>query len=105
MGRSACLLNDASVRIYVSLIMRPWNKLACISTAPWHLGTTSTSRMLERFHWCVFMNVCTPAVASPLLVVQFAETTVRLRIISISLPEGRGIPVSVDFSGPLPVIL
>ena len=48
--RAACLLNDEPVRIYVSLLMRPWIMQAYRSTAPCHLGTTRTLRMLERFY-------------------------------------------------------
>ena len=49
-GRAACLLNDEPVHIYVPLLMRPWIMQACHSTATYHLGTTGTLRMLERFY-------------------------------------------------------
>ena len=58
-GRAACLLNDEPIRIYVTLLMRPWIMQACHSTASCHLGTTRTLRMLERFYWWIGMNVCT----------------------------------------------
>ena len=46
-----------------------------------------------------------PVVASPLLEVPSAETprlTVRWPIITMPLPEGPGVAVSVDYFGPLP---
>ena len=58
-GRAACFLNDEPIRIYVPLLMGPWVMQACHSTAPCHLGTTRTWRMLERFYWWIGMNVCT----------------------------------------------
>ena len=48
-GRVVCLLNDEPVCIYVPLPIRPWVMQACHSTASFHLGTTRTLRMLERF--------------------------------------------------------
>ena len=51
MGRTACLLNDEPIRIYVPLLMRLWDIQACHSTASCHLGTTRTLRMLKRFYW------------------------------------------------------
>ena len=99
-GRAACLLNDELVRIYVPLLMRPWIMQAFHSTASCPLGTTRTSRMLERFHWWIGINVCTrwwlrhcvkcPARKTPWL-------TVRWPIISTPLPEGPGVTVSVDY--------
>ena len=49
-GRAACLLNDEPVRIYASLLMRPWIMQACLSAASCHLGTTRTLRMLGPFY-------------------------------------------------------
>ena len=80
-GRLACLLN---VRMYVPLPMRPWIMQPCHSTASCHLGTTPTLRMLKRFHWWIGMNV-------------------RWPIITMPLPEGPGVAVSVEYFGPLPV--
>ena len=48
-GHAAGLLNDEPVRIYVPLLMRPWLMQGSHSTASFHLGTTLTLRMLERF--------------------------------------------------------
>ena len=58
-GRTACLLNDAPVRIYAPLLTRPWIMQACHSAASCHLGTTRMLRMLEPFYWWIGMNVCT----------------------------------------------
>ena len=58
-GRAASLLNDDPIRIYVSLLMRPWVMQACHSTSSCHLGTTRTLRMLERFYWWIGMYICT----------------------------------------------
>ena len=105
-GRAACLLDDEPIRICVPLLMRPWIMQACHSTASCHLGNTRTTRMLVRFYWWIDMNVCTrwwlrhcfkcQARKSPRL-------TVRWPIISMPLPEGPGVAISVDYFGPLPV--
>ena len=105
-GRAACLQSDEPVRIYVPLLMRPWIVQACHSTASCHLGTTLTLRMPERFYWWIGMNVCTRWWLHHCLNCQARRTprlTVRWPIISMPLPEGPGIAVSVDCFGPLPV--
>ena len=88
--------------------MRPWIIEACHSTASCHLGTTRTLRMLERFYWWVGMNVCTRWWLRHCLKCQAREPprlTVRwpIIIISMPLPEGPGVAVSVEYFGPLPV--
>ena len=65
-GRAACSLHDEAVRIYVSLLMRPWVMQACHSIASCHLDTTCTLRMLERFYCWIGMNILHPVKASPL---------------------------------------
>ena len=55
-GRAACLLNDDLIRVYVSLLMRPWIMEACHSTASCHLGTMRT-RIPERFYWWIGIKV------------------------------------------------
>ena len=105
-GRAACLLNDELVCIYVPLLMRPYIMQACHSTASCHVGTTRTLRMLERFYWWIGMNVCTWWWLRHCLKCQAQKTprlTVRWPIISMPLPEGPGVAVSVDYFGPLPV--
>ena len=106
MGRAACLLNDEPIRIYVPLVMRPWIMQACDSTASCHVGTTHTLRMLERLYWWIGMNVCTRWWRRHCLKFQAPKTprlTVRWPIISMPLPEGPGIAISVDYFDPLPV--
>ena len=103
MRRTACLLNDEPVRIYVPLFMRPWIMQACHSTASSHLGTMRTLRMLERFYWWIGMNVCTRWWLRHCLKCQARKTpwlTVRWPIISMPLPEGSGVAVSVEYFGP-----
>ena len=105
-GRAACLLNDEPLRIYVPLLMRPWIMQACHSTVSCHLGATRTLRMLERFYWWTGMNACTRWWLRHCLKCQARKTprlTVRWPIISMPLPEGPGVAISVDYFGPLPV--
>ena len=105
-GRAASLLNDDPIRIYVSLLMRPWVMQACHSTSSCHLGTTRTLRMLERFYWWIGMNICNRWWVRTCLKCQARKTsrlTLRWPVISMALPEGLGIAVSVDYVGPLPV--
>ena len=86
--------------------MRAWIMQACHSTASWHLGTTRTLRMLERFCWRIGMDVCTRWWLRHCLKCQARKTprlTVRWPIISMPLPEGPGVAISVDYFGPLPV--
>ena len=79
---------------------------ACHPTASCHLGTTRTLRMLERFHWWIGMSVCTQWWLCHCLKCQARKTprlTVHWPIISMPLPEGPGIAVSVDYFDPLPI--
>ena len=106
-GRAACLLNDEPIRIYVPLIMRPWIMQACHSMTSCHPGTTRTLRMLERFYWWIGTNVYTRWRLRHCLKCQTRKTprlTVRWPVISMPLPEGPGIAISVDYVGPLPVL-
>ena len=50
--------ND-SVRIYGTLLARPWIMHACHADASCHFGVTRTLKMLERFYWWVGMEACT----------------------------------------------
>ena len=62
--------------------------------------------MLERFYWWVGMNVCTRSWLRHCLKCQaqnLPRLTVRWLIITMPLPEGPGVAVSVDYFGPLPV--
>ena len=105
-GRATCLLNDEHIRIYAPLFMRPWIMQACHSTASCPLGTTRTLRMLEWFYWWVSMNVCTRWWLRHCFKCQARKTprlTVRWPIISMPLPEGPCVAISVEYFGPLPV--
>ena len=107
-GRAACLLNDEPVRIYVSLLMKPWIIQACHSTAFCHLGTTRTLRMRERFYWWIGMIVCTRWWLCHCLKCQERKTprlTVRWPIITMPLPEGPGVAVRVDYFGNTYILL
>ena len=105
-GQAACLLNDEPVRLYVALLMRPWIMQACDSTASCHLGTTRTLRMLGRLFWWIGMSVCIRWRLRYCLRCQERKTPwrpARWPIITMPLPEGPGIAVSVDCFGPLSV--
>ena len=100
------MLNDEPIRIYVPLLMRPWVMQACHSTAFCHLGTMRTLRMLERFYWWIGMSIFTWWWLRHCLKRQARKTsrlTVRWPVISMPLPKGLDIAVSVDNFGPLPV--
>ena len=93
-GRAACVLNDEPVRICVPLLMRPWAMQAYHSTAPCHLGTMRTQRMLEHFYWWIVVDICTRSWLHNCLKCQAWKTsrlTVRWPIISMPLPGGPGI--------------
>ena len=105
-GRAACLLGDEPIRMYVPLLIRPWIMQARRSIASCHLGTARTLCMLERFYWWIEMSVCTRWWLRRCLKCQARKTsqlTVRWPVISIPLPPGPGIAVSVDYFGPSPV--
>ena len=105
-GRAACLLNDEPILLYVLLLMRPWVVQAFHSTASCHLGTTRTLRMPERFYWWIGMSIYTRWWLHHCLKCQARKTsrlTVRWPVISMPLPEGPGIAVSVDYFSPLSV--
>ena len=62
--------------------------------------------MMKRFHWCIGMAVCTRLWLRHYLKYQARKTprlTVRWPIISMPLPEGPGIAISVDYFGSVPV--
>ena len=97
---AACSLNDEPIRIYVPLLMRPWIMQACHSTVSCHLGTTRTLRMLEWFYWRTGMTVCTRWCLRHCLKRQGRKTPrliVRWPIISMLLPEGPGVAISVYY--------
>ena len=62
--------------------------------------------MMGRFHWWIDMNALTRWWLRHCLKCQLRKTprlTVRWPIISMPLPEGSSVAVSVDYFGPLPV--
>lgn len=102
----SCLLNDEPLRICVPLLMGPWTMQACHPTFSCHLGTARTMRKLKRLNWWVGMSVCTRWWLRHCLKCQARKPRgmlVRWLTVSIPLPEGPGIVVSVDCLGPLPV--
>ncbi len=104
-GRAACLLNDEPIRIYVPMLMRPWIMHLCHAGTSGHFGAARTLRMLERFYWWVGMDTCSKWWVRHCLRCQARKKlrqTVRWPILSIPLPSGPGISVSVDYFGPLP---
>ena len=105
-GRAACLLGDEPIRIYVPLLMRSGIMQARHSTASSHLGTARTLRICERFYWWIGMSTFTRWWLRHCLKCQVRKAprlTFRWPVISIPLPPGPGIAVSVDYFGPLPI--
>ena len=97
---------DRPIRIYVPMLMRHWALDTCHAVASYHLGTSRTLRMLERFFWWIGMDACTRFWLRRCLMCQARKTsrqTVRWPIISLALPNGPGILVSYDYFGPLPL--
>ena len=104
-GRAARLLNDEPVRVYVPMRMRPWVMLQCHSNTLCHLGTAKTLCLIEQLYWWIGMRASTRFLTRSCHKCQARKTsrhTVRWPIISIPLPTGPGIAVSVDYFGPLP---
>ena len=93
-------------RIYVPRLMRPWVLQTCHATTSLHLGVTRTVRMMARFFWWVGMDVSARWWIRRCLMCQARKTsrqTIRWPILSLPLPNGPGITVSVDYFGPLPL--
>ena len=98
-GRGPCYLTAVVVAVVGGRALPPLRShpRSC------HLGTTRTLRMLEPFYWWIGMNVCTRWWLRHCLKCQARKTpwlTVRWPIISMPLPEGSGVAVSVDSFGP-----
>lgn len=59
-ARTTRRLQGEPTRIYVTLSMRLWMvRDCCHANTSCHLGVAWTLRILERFYWCVGMDVCT----------------------------------------------
>ena len=97
---------DNPVRIYVPHLARPWIMPACHADASCRLGLTRTLKMLERFYWWISMEVCAKWGVRRCLKCQARKTyrqTIRWPTLSIPLPKGPGVSVSVDYFGLLPI--
>lgn len=72
-----------------------------------HPGVARTLQMVELFFWWVGMFFCVHLVVGPALPrmpgVQTSRQTARWSIISLPLPNGTGVPFSVDYFGPIAV--
>ena len=71
-----------------------------------HLGVARTLSMLERFYWWIGMNISTRWWLRHCLQCQERKSsrqTTRWPILSLPLPSGPGIAISVDCFDPLPV--
>ena len=70
-----------------------------------YLGVSRKLSMLERFYWWIDMSVCMRWWLHRCLQCQAhtsSRQTVRWPILSLPLPSGPGVAVSVDYFGPLP---
>eukprot|EP00752_Nemacystus_decipiens_P004782 g4353.t1 len=97
---------DSPIRVYVPMAMRHWALDTCQAVASYHLGTSRTLRMLERFFWWIGMDACVRFWLRRCLVCQARKTsrqTVRWPVLSLPLPNSPGVLVSYDYFGPLPL--
>ena len=93
-------------RIYVPMLIRPWVLQTCHATTSCHLGVSSTVSVLARFFWWIGMDVSARWWIRRCLKCQARKTssqTIRWPILSLHLPNGPGITVSIDYFGPLPL--
>ena len=98
-GRAVRLLDDKPTRIYVPLLMRPWIMGACHPNACCHLGVARTLSMLDSIYWSIGVNICTRWLLRCCRQCQTRESsrqTVRWTILSLPLPFGPGVAVSVS---------
>ena len=102
-GRAA-RVNDEPTRIYVPLLLRPWIMQACHAHASCHLGVACTHSMLKRSFLWISTNISTRWWLRHCLQCQARKSrqTSRWAILSLPLPPGPGIAISVDCFGPLP---
>ena len=86
--------------------MRPWVLNTCHADTSLHLGVTRTVRMLARFYWWIGMDVSVRGWIRRCLHCQarkISRNTIRWPTLSLSLHNGPGITVGVDYFGPLPL--
>ena len=85
--------------------MRPWVLHTCHSTTLCHLSVARTSDMLRRFYWWIGKDISTRWWLRRCLQCKARKTsrqTIRWPTLSLPLPHGPGILVSVDYVGSLP---
>ena len=97
---------DPLPRVYVPMLMRPWVLHTCHSTSSCHLGGSRTLTILRRSTggsaW-TFPSVGSSAADPSARCERFRTKTIRWPTLSLPLPNGPGILVSVDDFGPLPL--
>ena len=88
------------------MLMRPWVLNTCHANTCLHLGVTRTVCMLARFYWWIGMDVSARWWIRRCLHCQARKTsrhTIRWPTLSLPIPNGPCITVSVDYFGPLPL--
>ena len=99
-GHAARLLNDEPTRISISLLMRPWIMQACHANASCHLRVARTLSMPRRYYWWIGTNIGTRWWLQHCLQCQACKSsrqTARWPILSLPVPSGPGIAISVDY--------
>ena len=88
------------------MLMRPWVLYTCQSVTSCHLGVSRTLGMFMRCFWWIGMDMSTCWWLRRCVKCQERKTsrqTIRWPALSLPLPNGPGILVSVDYFGPLPL--
>ena len=88
------------------MLMRLWVLNTCHADTSLHLGVTRTVRTLARFYWSIGMDISACSLIRRCLHCQARKNsrqTTRWPTLSLPLPNGPGITVSVDYFGPLPL--
>ena len=88
------------------MLMRPWVQHTCRTTSSYPLGIARTLIVLLRFVWWIGVDISTRWWLRRCLKFQASKTsrqTIRSPILSLPLPNGPGILVSVDYFEPLPI--
>lgn len=97
-GHAARLLGNEPIRVYVPLLMRPWSMRACHTTVSCHLGITHSLCMLASLYWSVGIDAAVRWWLRHCFKCQARKTpgqTVRWPMISLPLPDGSDVVVSV----------
>ena len=101
-GRAARPLDDEPTQIYVPLPMPPLIMQACHAKASCYRSVARTLSMLEHFYWWIGMCICTRWWIRRCLQCQAQKSSrqrVRWPILSLHVPSGHGVAVSVDYFG------